>query len=343
MKITGIKNSSAAILLVLSAWIITAYAQAPRPARATALPSLAGVRGTTRSGSLTVGQADPNLKPAEIAPILKRVLGITDRAEKETPKTETSETPAAEIDLPGSAIQGTSRARMSTIRTVDFYLKDGKLIFGKLIAEDRNKVTVEQVEESTLIVGTYSKRDMDAKTLQVKTITESKYYEDLAEYFAGRAWDFKDDPDDFIQAIRCYERARKLITGTSELDAERTKQMGDKVAQLEADRIVWEKQVQSRAKLKELEFQSQFETRFKELGDKIDASSQKIEQAVARLDKAVTDVQQNHDKLEKSLPALEQDLRRRLDVLGQEVETNRRLLDPFNAYPRRPYGYRPGY
>jgi len=54
-------------------------------------------------------------------------------------------------------------------------------------------------------------------------------------------------------------------------------------------------------------------------------------------------VQQNHDKLEKSLPALEQDLRRRLDVLGQEVETNRRLLDPFNAYPRRPYGYRPGY
>jgi uncharacterized coiled-coil protein SlyX len=338
MKITGIKNSSAAILLVLSAWIITAYAQAPRPARATALPSLAGVRGTTRSGSLTVGQADPNLKPAEIAPILKRILGVTDRT-----GTEAAETPAAEITLPGPAIQGTSKARMSTIRTVDFYLKDGKLIFGKLIAEDRNKVTVEQVEESTLIVGTYSKRDMDAKTLQVKTITESKYYEDLAEYFAGRAWDFKDDPDDFIQAIRCYERARRLITGTSELDAERIKQMGDKVAQLEADRVVWEKQAQSRAKLKELEFQSQFETRFKELGEKIEASSQKIEQAVARLDKAVADVQQNHDKLEKSLPALEQDLRRRLDVLGQEVETNRRLLDPFNAYPRRPYGYRPGY
>jgi len=338
MKITDAKNSSATILFILSAWIIAAYAQAPPPARATASPSLAGVRGIGRSGSFTVGQGDPNLKPAEIAPILKRVLGVRDRT-----GTETAETPAAEIDLPGPAIQGTSKARMSTIRTVDFFLKDGKLIFGKLIAEDRNKVTVEQVEESTLIVDTYSKRDMDAKTLQVKTIAESKYYEDLAEYFAGRAWDFKDDPDDFIQAIRCYERARKLITGASELDAERIKQMGDKVAQLEADRVVWEKQVQSRAKLKELEFQSQFQTRFKELADKIDASSQKIEQAVARLDKAVAEVQQNHDKLEKSLPALEQDLRRRLDVLGQEVETNRRLLDPFNAYPRRPYGYRPGY
>ena len=339
MKITGVKNSSATILFLLSAWIIAAYAQAPRPARATASPSLAGVRGTARSGSLTVGQADPNLKPAEIAPILKRVLGVTDRT-----GSETAETPAAEIELPGPTSQGASRARMSTIRTVDFYLKDGKLIFGKLIAEDRNKITVEQVEESTLIVGTYSKRDMDAKTLQVKTIAESKYYEDLAEYFAGRAWDFKDDPDDFIQSIRCYERARRLITGTSELDAERIKQMSDKVAQLEADRTVWEKQVQSRAKLKELEFQAEFQTRFKELGDKIDASSQKIEQTVARLDKAVTDVQQNHDKLEKNLPALEQDLRRRLDALGQEVETNRRLLDPFNRYPRRPYDYyRPGY
>ncbi len=330
MKITGAKNSSAAILFLLSAWIIAAYGQVPRPIRATG------------------GQADPNSKPAEIAPILKRVLGVTGRADTATARTEsggtgTAETPAAEIDLPGPTGQGASKARMSTIRTVDFYLKDGKLIFGKLIAEDRNKVTVEQVEESTLIVGTYSKRDMDAKTLQVKTIAESKYYEDLAEYFAGRAWDFKDDPDDFIQAIRCYERARKLITGASELDAERIKQMGDKVTQLEADRIVWEKQAQNRAKLKELEFQSQFETRFKELGEKIDASSQKIEQAIARLDKAVADVQQNHDKLEKSLPALEQDLRRRLDVLGQEVETNRRLLDPYNVYPRRPYGYRPGY
>jgi hypothetical protein len=326
MKITGAKNSSATILFILSAWIITAYAQAPRPIRA------------------TPGQADPNSKPADISPILKRVLGVTDRAEPATAGTETAETPAAEIELPGPVGQGASKARMSTIRTVDFYLKDGKLIFGKLIAEDRNKVTVEQAEESTLIVATYSKRDMDAKTLQVKTIAESKYYEDLAEYFAGRTWDFKDDPDDFIQAIRCYERARRLITGTSELDAERIKQMGDKVAQLEADRTVWEKQVQSRAKLKELEFQAEFQTRFKELGDKIDASSQKIEQTVARLDKAVTDVQQNHDKLEKSLPALEQDLRRRLDVLGQEVETNRRLLDPFNRYPRRPYDYyRPGY
>ncbi len=110
MKITGVKNSSAAILLVLSAWIITAYAQVPRPIRATA------------------GQADPNSKPADISPILKRVLGVTGRVEKETPETAAAETPAAEITLPGPTVQGTSKARMSTIRTVDFYLKDGKLI-----------------------------------------------------------------------------------------------------------------------------------------------------------------------------------------------------------------------
>ena len=63
------------------------------------------------------------------------------------------------------------------------------------------KVELEMLVGSKIIVATYSKRDMDTRSLQVKSVSASKYYGNMAEYFAGRTWDFKDDPDEFIQAM----------------------------------------------------------------------------------------------------------------------------------------------
>ncbi|GAF91417.1 unnamed protein product, partial [marine sediment metagenome] len=46
-----------------------------------------------------------------------------------------------------------SRPRMNSIKTVNFYLKNGQLVFGKLVSEDRNKVTVEQLKKSSIVVS----------------------------------------------------------------------------------------------------------------------------------------------------------------------------------------------
>jgi len=321
MKTTA-ATSSALVLIILSACIITAYAQIPWPIRSRAASA-------PRARLPQAGQTDPNAKAPEISPILQKVLKVNTQTRPDAPET-----------LPSSR---TSRAGTMSLRTADFYLRDGKLVFGKLISEDRNKVTIEQIDGSIIIVATYSKRDIDSRTLQTKNISASKYYQDLAEYFAGRIWDFKDDPDDFIQAIRCYERAKLLITGTSQLDAERIRQIDKTIAQLQADRDVWTTQVQSRAKLKQLEFQAEFQTRFKELEDRINASTWKIDEALEQLNKTLAEIQQNQQNVEQNLPLLEQDLRRRLNILGEQVEINRRRMDPYNTYgPRRPY-YGPRY
>ena len=64
----------------------------------------------------------------------------------------------------------TTRPRMDFVKMVDFYLRDSeKLVFGKLVLEDRNKITVERLDESRIIVSTYSKREIDARTLRTKT------------------------------------------------------------------------------------------------------------------------------------------------------------------------------
>ena len=54
----------------------------------------------------------------------------------------------------------TLRPRMSVARTADFYLRTGEFIFGRLVTEDRNKITVERLEEGKIVPSTYSKREI---------------------------------------------------------------------------------------------------------------------------------------------------------------------------------------
>ncbi|MBN2137411.1 MAG: hypothetical protein JW720_06370 [Sedimentisphaerales bacterium] len=263
----------------------------------------------------------------EIVPVLSRTASISDRAE---PQYETVRARST----------SSSRTSAETVQVADFYLENGKLAFGKLVTEDRNKIIIEEITGSKVIVNTYSKRDIDTKTIQVKSISSYKHYCDLAEYFAGRTGDFDDDPDDFIQAIRFYERAKGQIKGASQSDADRVRHIDEQIAMLEADRKVWTTQVESRAKLKELEFQSEFQKRFDELQAKIDDSAARIDASLAKIDDILAEVKDNTQKVQKDIPAMEADLRRRMDVLGTEVEANRRLLDPYGRF--RSPGYNSG-
>ncbi len=231
------------------------------------------------------------------------------------------------------------RARTDFVRMANFYLRDGKLVFGKLLSEEKNKITVERLDESRIVVSTYSKREVDSRTLQVRSIAEAAYYIELAEYFSGRTWDFRDDPDDFIQAIRCYEKAKRSLAETQGPDSEKIDEINKKIEHLQADRQIWTREVESRAKLKKLEFEATIETRLKELEDKVNASSQQI-------DKIATDVKDNYQKLEKSIAGIEQGISRHLNILEERIEANRRLIDPWGPpYPRYRYPrryYRPG-
>jgi len=243
----------------------------------------------------------------------------------------------------------TLRPRMNIIKMVDFHLRTGELIYGKLVGEDKNMITIEKRDESKIVLSTYSKREIDSRTLETKTVPEYKYYLDLAEYFSARTWDFRDDPDDFIQAIRCCEKAKQLVLQTQTPDGERIEQINEKIQKLQADRQVWEREVESRAKLKKLEFEAEIENRLKELENKVNADSQQINKTLERLDEFTTEMKDNYQRLEQNISGISQDLSRRLNMLADRVEANIRLIDPWGwslspryYYPYRPYYYRPG-
>lgn len=229
------------------------------------------------------------------------------------------------------------RAKLDFVKVIDCHLRDGKLIFGKLLSEEKNKITLEQLEEGRITVSTYSKRVIDTRTMHTKNIPEYQYYLDLAEYFSGRTWDFVDDPDDFIQAIRCYEKAKQLVEQSQRQDDEKIKQIQTKIKRLQADRDVWIRETASRAQLKKLEFEAEIDARIDEFEDKIDASSKQLEESMKHLDDIAADIDGNYKRLENIISERDADLTRQLDILRQRTELNRSLIDRWWWMHPQPY------
>ncbi|HUW19910.1 MAG TPA: hypothetical protein VMW16_11465 [Sedimentisphaerales bacterium] len=237
---------------------------------------------------------------------------------------ESVETEPAAVENPQEARE--SRPRTSFVKMVDFYLRDNKFVFGKLVSEDKNKLVVEQLDQSRIVASTYSKKEIDVRTLRTQRVPEARYYVDLGEYFSGRTWDFNDDPDDFIQAIRSYEKAKQLFAETRGEDSDKIDEIDKKIKQLQEDRQVWTREAESRARLKKLEFEAEIEKRFKALEDKVNKGVQQIDETVAK-------IKDDYQAMERSVTETGRDLSRRLDVLQERVGANTRLLDDL-LYPR---------
>jgi len=260
-----------------------------------------------------------------------------------SPNQSTAETVQRTYETAAGTV--TLRPRMNIIKMVDFHLRSGELVYGKLVWEDKNMITVEKRDESRIVVSTYSKREIEPRTQETKTVPEYKYYLDLAEYFSARTWDFRDDPDDFIQAIRCCEKAKQSVLETEPPENEKIEQINEKIQKLQADRQVWEREIESRAKLKKLEFEAEIENRLKELENKVNVRSQQVDKSLKQLDEFTTEIKDNYQRLEQNISGVSQDLSRRLNVLADRVEANTRLIDPWRwgLSPRYYYQYRPYY
>jgi len=225
------------------------------------------------------------------------------------------------------------RQRVNFVKTADFYLRTGKLISGKLLSDDRNKITVEKLEGSAIVVSTYSKREIDSRTLRIRKVPEYKFYLELAEYFSGRTWDFRDDTDDFIQAIRFYEKARQSAMETQGQDSEKIEQIDQSLEQLRADKQVWIKEVESRAELKKLEFEAEIESRIEELEDKVNANIQQVNESVERLNRIAADIEDNYQNLQGSIAEIDKNLTRQLKILEDRIEDNRRSINRNRRHP----------
>ena len=206
------------------------------------------------------------------------------------------------------------RPRMETVTMADFYMRDGNAISGRLLSDDNTQVVIEQPLDSTLVTRAFSKRELDPRTLRTRPVPESQYYTRLAEYFAARTWDFRDDPDDFIAAIRSYEKAKQSLQ-TSGADEGKIAEIDKAIKKLEEDRDVWTREVESRAKLKKLEYEAEAENRLKQLEKQVAESNVKLNESIKYLDKTVSDIRNDNKRLEVTITNINKDFVQQINAL----------------------------
>jgi hypothetical protein len=193
------------------------------------------------------------------------------------------------------------------VTVADFYLRDGTPVSGRLIQQDNNQVIIEQPKGSTLVTISFSKRDIDTRTLKTRKVMEYAYYRDMAQYFAAQTWDFRDDPDDFIQAIRCYEKAKLSLEESDREEPERLAEVNDAIAELKADREVWEREMASRAELKSLEFEAEAEKRMKAIEQAHAEAQIRFEESMKYFEATVASIKDDTGRISDSVNQLTAD------------------------------------
>jgi membrane-bound lytic murein transglycosylase len=230
--------------------------------------------------------------------------------------------------------------RLAGVRTISFYLMNDRPVSGRLISEDKSQITVEELDESKIFISTYSKKEINSRTIRQTKMPEVKYYLDLAEYFESRIWDFKDDPDDFTQAIRFYEKAKEIIEQSQVRIPTSAAEIEEKIRQLHEQKNLWTENVKTRAELKRLEFEATFDVRLEELDDKIDGLAQSLREMGQQFDRFAKSTQDNYNKFKGSVSRINQTFSSRFEELKTRIELNEREID---RLWRRRYRYYPRY
>jgi hypothetical protein len=212
--------------------------------------------------------------------------------------------------------------KLDTVTIAEFYMRDGSPVSGKLLSDDRNQIIIERPVESAVVTRTFSKRDVDTRTVKMRQVPAWQYYVQLGEYFNAKTWDFKDDPDNFISAIRCYEKAKQSLIDSG-LEGDKSAEMDKNIEKIKKDREVWTSQVESRAKLKKLEFDAEAENRLKEIEKQLSESSARMAESIKYFDKTAADVKDSQQKLEQTFSGFNRDFARQIQNLQMQINQQR--------------------
>ncbi len=235
---------------------------------------------------------------------------------------ESNEIRSRSVERPAVA----KRPKVEVVTMAEFYMRDGNAVSGRLLSEDNTQVVIEQPLDSTLVTKTISKRELDPRTLKTRPMQEWQYYSRLGEYFAARTWDFRDDPDDFIEAIRSYEKAKRVLQ-MSGADEERIAEIDKAIKKVADDREVWTREVESRAKLKKLDYEPEAENRLKQLEKQAAESNARLNESIKYLEKSTADMKKDYARLEKMISGVNKDLVEQMRILQVQINENRAYIN----------------
>jgi len=232
---------------------------------------------------------------------------------------------AATATASGNADSNTPvrRPPMEMIRLISFRLRDGRMASGRVVSDDRAQVTVSEPAGGVFVATSYSRLDMEPRSISYQTVSEYQYWMNMAQYFESRTWDFRDDADEFAQALRCYQTAHKVAVSSMGEGGPVARDVELRISKLLDSRKRWIEDAKPRAEMAELELKST-------LGERLD----EISNAVNSLRVEVERVSRLQAGQETNLASFKRDIDAKLSTMADDIRRN-------YEYARDSY-YRPG-
>ena len=168
------------------------------------------------------------------------------------------------------------RKPIEKVQLISFNLTGGQRINGKLVSEDPYQIEINEVKGSRIVLAIYNKNDVDKNSVIYKTVSELDYWRDMGKYFLQKVWDFQDDPDEYMQAIRCYQKARTIAEDALGADHKLVAELNEKIDQIEKDMNKWAELAKSRSELRKLELLSTLDVRLQKIERQINANADDI-------------------------------------------------------------------
>ena len=264
-------------------------------------------------------------KPLIIAASILVCLVSVLYAQTEQPQSPVKKTPAL-ARVPQKRPQRNKNVRIKT-----FHLRNGGLVMGKVISEDKNQVTLEELNRSPIVISMYAKRQIASGTIHTQTMSELSYCRKFAAYFANKAWDFKNDPDDFIQAIRLYEKAKQLLSQAPVPNPQDISEIDKKIALVKADRQIWITEAKSRAELSKLQTQAVIDQRLDELKLEIVKNTAELAAIRQTLDAQYKDLEKRISELDLTF----EDVYKKMQQATDDIKANTDDIRDLGRYYRR--------
>lgn len=232
-------------------------------------------------------------------------------------------------------------ARVKNVKTVSFTTAvSGQIVRGRIIAEDRNFVTVEYPSKSTIEVQTIARKDIIPDTFVQQTISEYEYWMELADYFKSQTWDFKNDPDDFMQAIRCLENAKEIVANVRGDDNILAGEIQAGIDKLTADRQSWTEKAKIRAQQMNVETLATLDETLKKLADIAATNSEqiaKLERMSGRTDQMQTDIENLKLQIQQEFSVISANIK----SMSDDIEKNTARTDELWRRRNEWYRYSP--
>ena len=204
------------------------------------------------------------------------------------------------------------------------------MVHGRLIQDKKNIIIVKQTDQSKLIMHTYGKRQVDTRTIDTTRVWTVNYWQNLAEYFWGRTWDFRSDTDDFIQSIRCCENALDALPRDDDRYARQADEIEKKLHTITADYQRWQKLIEKRAAQQKLEADATLPQRLESTETGLEKNADRIETLADQLDSRTEDLTAEVSRVRKDIAI---DLNR----LSEQLNRNRYRIN--YLYRRGPNYY----